>query len=73
MAIEVNHKFREELARRLTAAREHAGLSQGAAARLLGVTQASVSHYEHGNRSPSVEVLALLVEIYHCDYGDLLP
>lgn len=32
-----------------------------------------MSHYEHGNRSPSVEVLSLLVNIYHCDYGDLLP
>jgi transcriptional regulator with XRE-family HTH domain len=41
----------------LIAAREQAGLSRGALARMLGVTRHHVSHVEMGRRNPSVALM----------------
>jgi transcriptional regulator with XRE-family HTH domain len=41
----------------LIAAREQAGLSRGALARMLGVTRPHVSHVEMGRRNPSVALM----------------
>lgn len=55
---------RAAIAGRLRAAREQAGLSQGQAAKLLGVQRPTVSEFEAGRRRVSAEELARLAEIY---------
>lgn len=53
------------LLRRLTKARQSAGLSQGQAAKLMGYTSAStISHYESGLRGLEVETMLKLCQIY---------
>lgn len=42
---------------RLRKAREHAGLTQSAAARTLGVSRQSVARYESGDRQPPLPVV----------------
>jgi len=42
-------------------ARRRAGLTQAELARLAGTSQATISAYEHGRKSPSVETLARLL------------
>lgn len=65
--------YRDQLAARLLQAREAAGLSQAAAARGIGVSQAALSHYERGNRGVTVEVLQRLATMYKCGVDTLLP
>lgn len=55
---------RAAIAGRLRAAREQAGLSQGQAAKLLGVQRPTVSEIEAGRRRVPAEELARLAEIY---------
>jgi transcriptional regulator with XRE-family HTH domain len=55
---------KQEIAQRLRAAREHAGLSQGQVARLLQLHRPSVSELEAGRRSVSAEELTELARIY---------
>jgi transcriptional regulator with XRE-family HTH domain len=55
---------RAAIAARLRAAREQAGLSQGQAAKLLGLQRPTVSEIEAGRRRVSAEELAQLAEIY---------
>jgi len=50
---------------RLVRARELAGLSQGDAARLLGVPQSRLSRMESGERRIDVLELLALAELYH--------
>lgn len=52
------------IAKRLRAAREHAGLSQGQVAKLLGLHRPSVTEAEAGRRSVTAEELAKLADVY---------
>lgn len=45
---------------KLKAYRDAAGLSQDELAELTGITQASINHYEKGNRVPSWNVIQAL-------------
>jgi transcriptional regulator with XRE-family HTH domain len=55
---------RVAIAERLKAAREQAGLSQGQAARLLGLHRPAISEIEAGRRRVSAEELARLAGVY---------
>ncbi len=55
---------REEIAGRLRAAREQAGLSQGQVAKLLDFQRPTISEIEAGRRKTSAEELARFAEIY---------
>lgn len=55
---------RSAIAARLRSAREHAGLSQGQAAKLLGVQRPTISEIEAGRRRVPAEELAKLAAIY---------
>ena len=55
---------RAAIASRLRTARETAGLSQGQAAKILGVHRPSVTEMESGRRKVSAEELTELARIY---------
>ena len=55
---------REAIARRLRAAREQAGLSQGQVARLLDYQRPTISEIEAGRRKVSAEELARFADLY---------
>ena len=55
---------RQAIANRLRTAREHAGLSQGQVARLLGYQRPTISEIEAGRRRVSAEELGKFCEIY---------
>ena len=59
-------------AAKLRKAREDAGLSQDAAADLVGVKKAAVSKYELGLCLPSAEVLARLCAAYGIELSALI-
>lgn len=54
------------------AARERAGLSQPDVARILGVDQSAVSHWETGRTKPRVGTLMRLAALYRCTVDELL-
>jgi len=60
----VDETKREEIAGRLRAAREQAGLSQGQVARILDYQRPTISEIEAGRRKTSAEEIARLAEIY---------
>ena len=53
--------------------RESNGYSQGEVAETLGVTQATVSHWESGRRTPSVNDLAALASVYRVEPSTFMP
>src|SRR5574341_1370269 len=55
---------REAIATRLRAAREHAGLSQGQVAKLIGVQRPTISEIEAGRRRVSAEELDTFARVY---------
>jgi len=55
-----------EFSRALSLLRQERGVSQRAAAKELGVSQALLSHYENGAREPGLKFLARV-----CDYYDV--
>ena len=55
---------RAAIAQRLRTAREHAGLSQGQVARMLGLNRPAISEMEAGRRKVSAEELSHLAKIY---------
>lgn len=55
---------RMEIATRLRAAREQAGLSQGQVAKLLDMQRPTVSEIEAGRRRVNAEEIALFAEAY---------
>src|SRR5712692_2674639 len=55
---------RNDLARRLRTAREHAGLSQGQVAKLLDMHRPTISEIEAGRRRVSAEELAEFARMY---------
>ncbi len=55
----------DEILKRLARAREQSGLTQAQVARMLGFdSPATISHYESGLRTLSVETLLKLCDIY---------
>ena len=52
--------------------RKKAGLTQAEAAKKVGVTQSSISYWEKGKTTPSVESLFRMAEVYGCKIGDLV-
>lgn len=58
------HDQRAQIASRLRAAREAAGLSQGQVAKLMGFHRPTVSEMEAGRRRVSADELTKLAEIY---------
>lgn len=56
----------------LRGARERAGLTQAAAATAVGTSQPTLSDWERGRRSPSLDQLARLAHAYGVDFADLL-
>lgn len=60
------------LPERLREMREKYNLSQEAVAERLGITSASVSSYERGERTPSLPIVLKLSYIYNCSVDYLL-
>jgi transcriptional regulator with XRE-family HTH domain len=56
--------IRSAIAARLRAAREQAGLSQGQAAKLLGLQRPTVSEIEAGRRKVSAEEVTKFADVY---------
>lgn len=56
----------------LAAARINAGLKQEEAARLLGVTRATVSNWERGVHAPTSENIMKIVELYGVSLENLI-
>ena len=50
----------------LEAARVNAGISQKDAAKQLGINVGTLSNWERGNTSPSVEKFKALCDLYGC-------
>lgn len=69
--MDINEK-KMEIAARLKAAREQAGLTQGQVAKLLELHRPSVSEMEAGRRSVSAEELATLADTYGVSVAWLL-
>lgn len=63
------NKIRQELAARLRAAREQAGLSQGQVAKLLDYNRPTISEIEAGRRKVSAEELSRFAEAYGVTIG----
>lgn len=55
---------RENIAERLRAAREQAGLTQGQVAKLLGINRPAISEIEAGRRKVSAEEVTEFARIY---------
>ena len=55
----------------IKAARVSAGLTQRDAAKMLGVTQASLCRWERGEREPRLSVFLRLCELYGFNPSDL--
>ena len=55
---------RQAIAARLRAAREQAGLSQGQAAKVVGLHRPAITEIEAGRRGVNAEELAALAEAY---------
>lgn len=51
---------------RLKAARREAGLKQTAAAKLIGIPQASISQYENDVHEPPLSVITRMAVAYGC-------
>lgn len=60
------------LSERLREKRTLIGLSQKEVAHILGISPSIVSNYESGERTPSVEILMALANLYHCSTDFLL-
>lgn len=61
-----------DLPKRLREMREKYNLSQDTVADRLGITSSSVSLYERGERTPSLQIILKLSYIYNCSVDYLL-
>lgn len=52
--------------------RERAGMQQKELAILIGVSQPTVSEWEHGKKDPSGDRLKRLSEVFCCEPGEIL-
>ena len=62
----------DAIGQRLVAVRHHRGLSQAALARIVGVSKASVGHWEHGRAQLNTKRLFELAAALNCRPKDLL-
>lgn len=56
----------------LKAARVNKGLTQEAAAKLIGIAQATLRAYEQGVRLPSVEIATRMLDVYGMPFEAIL-
>lgn len=68
----LSHEARQVLGANLVAARERAGLSQGAAVTKSGVPRDRLSPWENGRAAPNLEGLLRLAVAYRCQLDDFL-
>lgn len=61
-----------EFAQRLKKLRLESGLTQMEASKLLGFSNTALSQYESGKRTPGMNALAALAEVYHVPISYLL-
>lgn len=61
-----------ELCNALKVSRESKGLSQSKLARLSGIPQRSISHWEAGRGIPRIDVAVKLVEVLGISLDDLI-
>jgi transcriptional regulator with XRE-family HTH domain len=62
-------KRQAQIAQRIRLARENAGLSQGQAAKLLGIHRPSLTETEQGRRKVSAAELAVMAKLYRVRIG----
>lgn len=48
------------------------GLSQGEAAKMIGITQQRLSHYEVGIRKPGIEIFKKAADVYGVTIDELI-
>lgn len=60
------------LGERLHKQRTLLNLAQKEVANIVGVSPSIISNYENGERTPSVEILMALANLYHCSTDYLL-
>ncbi len=60
------------LSEKLRSLRERYGYSQRQVAKIIGVSPSVISSYETGERTPSIDVLLSLANIYKCSTDYLL-
>ena len=56
----------------LKAARVNKNLTQKEAAKLIGISEPSLSNYESGKTFPSVPVIKRIEEVYGVTYADII-
>lgn len=56
----------------LKAARVNKGLTQAAAAKLIGIAQATLRAYEQGVRLPSVEIVTRMLDVYEQPFESII-
>lgn len=62
-------KRQSQIAQRIRVARENAGLSQGQAAKILGIHRPSLTEAEQGRRKVSAAELAEMAKLYRVGAG----
>ena len=55
----------------LKAARVNIGLNQKEAAEALGISKATIQHYESGDSYPDIIVLKKIEDLYHIPYANI--
>lgn len=56
----------------LKSARVNKNLTQAQAAKLLGITEYTLSNYERGKSYPDVPVIQMIEKVYEVPYSDLI-
>jgi len=67
------HAFNAEVGRKIRSARRRAELTQGALARLAGLTRGSITTIESGGQTPPLYRLARIAAALRVEPSDLLP
>ena len=62
----------EFMPERLIATREKLGLTKAEAARMLGMTAMGYGRYEHGERTPSYQIVQFIAEQFGVSYDYLM-
>lgn len=65
--------FIEKLSKSIRGARKVAKLTQDELADMVGLSKASISGYETGRKTPSVETVALIAEACQISISELIP
>ena len=55
----------------LKAARTNKGLSQKEAAKLIGISEATLSNYERAIRFPDIPILKKIEDVYGIEYSNI--